>query len=108
MRSSAVSGSGANTGTPSVSTRLCVSRSCHGAVSTIAVSRSAASASISLDLARHAKRVEQQQPFVVRDRVGRDVLVPRLARLPVRVRRLPVPKSRPHLAHDAMLLVRAI
>jgi hypothetical protein len=48
MRSSAVSGSGVNTGTPSVSTRLCVSRSCHGAVSTIAVSRSAASASISL------------------------------------------------------------
>ena len=33
-----------------------------------------------LDLARHAQRVEQQQVFVVVDRVGRDVRVPRLAR----------------------------
>src|SRR5215211_1878064 len=44
----AVSGSGVYTGTPSRSTRRCASRSCHGAVSTTAVSRSAASFSISL------------------------------------------------------------
>ena len=47
MRSSPVSGGGVYTGTPSCSTRLCVSRSCHGAVRTIAVSREAASSSIS-------------------------------------------------------------
>src|SRR4029450_13865201 len=42
------SGGGTNTGAPSRSTRLCVSRSCHGHVSTTTGSRSAASSSISL------------------------------------------------------------
>jgi hypothetical protein len=41
-------------------------RSCHGAVSTIAVSRSRASCSIS---GRGVDRVEEQEPLVVVDRV---------------------------------------
>ena len=52
-----------------------------------------------LDLARHAQRVEQQQAFVVVDRVGRNVLVPRLARAPVRMGCLPVPEAPLQLAH---------
>ena len=55
-----------------------------------------------LDLARHAQRVEQQQAFVVVDRVGRDVLVPRLARPPLRMRRLSVPQAGTQLAHGAI------
>ena len=59
-----------------------------------------------LELARHAKRVEQQQSLAVVDRVGRDVLVPRLGRLPLRMWCLPVPQSRAQLDHGAMLLKR--
>src|SRR5256885_1608954 len=59
-----------------------------------------------LDLTRHAQRVEQQQAFVVGDRVGGDVRVPRLARPPIRVTCLPVPETRSQLAHGAMLLKR--
>ena len=46
-----------------------------------------------LDLARRGDRVEEQQALAVVDRVGGDVPIPRLARLPARVRRLPVPES---------------
>ena len=48
-----------------------------------------------LDLARRGDRVEEQQALAVVDCIGGDVPIPRLARLPVRVRRLPVPESSP-------------
>jgi hypothetical protein len=48
-------------------------------------------------------RVEEQQPLAVVDRVGGDELPPRLIRLPVGMRRLPVPHAWPQLAHAAML-----
>src|SRR5438067_507672 len=50
-------------------------------------------------LARHGERIEEQQPLPVVDRVGRHVLAPRLGRPPLRVRCLPMPESRPQLAH---------
>jgi hypothetical protein len=46
-----------------------------------------------LQLARDGKRVEEQQSHAVIDRVRRNVLVLRLARLPLRVLRLPVPEA---------------
>ena len=67
------------TGAPIRSTRPSASRSCHGQVSTIAVSRSAASASISPGTPSGSN----SGALVVRDRVGRDVRVPGLTRLPV-------------------------
>jgi len=45
------------------------------------------------ELVRHGQRVEEEQPGVVVDCVRRHLLRPPLARRPVRVRRLPVPKS---------------
>ncbi len=46
------------------------------------------------DLAGNRQRVKEQQPLPVVDRVRRDVLAPRRARLPLGVRRLPVPQAR--------------
>src|SRR5205809_8005106 len=57
-------------------------------------------------LARHGQRIEEQQPLPLVDRVGRHVLAPRLARSPLRVRRLPVPQTGTQLAHGTMLLKR--
>jgi hypothetical protein len=55
------------------------------------------------ELARRVKRVEEQQTVAVVDRVGGNLLLPRLTRLPVRMRRLPVPDTCLQLAHSAML-----
>ena len=56
------------------------------------------------ELARHGQRIEEQQLLTVVDRVGGNVLAPRLGRLPLRMWCLPVPQARTQLAHGAMLL----
>ena len=56
-----------------------------------------------VDQARRSQRIEEQQPLAVVDRVGRDHLAPVRFRLPVRMRRLPVPHARLQLAHGGML-----
>jgi hypothetical protein len=53
-----------------------------------------------LDLTRNGQRVEEQQMFVVVDRIGRDDLVPRLILGPFRVLRLPVPGPAATRARD--------
>jgi hypothetical protein len=72
-----------NTVTPKRSTRLCVSRSCHGAVSTTTGSPVGCELE---DLARHGQRVEEEQTPSLVDRTRRHVLRPPLARPPFRVR----------------------
>ncbi len=57
-------------------------------------------------LARHGERIEEQQPLPVVDRVGRNVLAPRLGRLPLRVRCLPVPQPGRNSRTAPMLLKR--
>ena len=56
-----------------------------------------------VDQARRSQRIEKQQPLAVVDRVRRNHWAPVLLRLPVRMRRLPVPQTWLNLAHNAMV-----
>jgi hypothetical protein len=60
-----------------------------------------------IDLTRRRQGIEQQQTVAVVDRIGGDELVPRLARSPVRVRRLPMPQAWPQLAYTRIVFERA-
>jgi hypothetical protein len=54
-----------------------------------------------VDLARRSDRVEQEEAVAVVDRVGRNHLVPRLARLPLRVRCLEPHRRKALLARES-------
>jgi hypothetical protein len=98
IKSSAVSAGGAYTGAPRRSARSRASRSCHGAVSTITGSRSAASARISFGTAIGSN--SSTRPPVV-DGTRRNLSLPGLFLRPVGMCCLPVPESRLKLAHSA-------
>jgi hypothetical protein len=102
-RSCAVSGAGTHTGTPRRSTRLLRVafvpwRGEHD--HRLAVGRELE------DVVRHGQWVEQEHASPLVDRVRRHLLWPRLAWLPVRVRRLPVPEFTLELAHVTRLRTR--
>ena len=97
------SGGSTNTGEPSCSTRLRASRSFDPLNTPSEIVELAAGARDGNRVVTDVPLAREQQTVAVVDRVRRDHLVPLVSRLPLGVRRLPVPHARLQLAHSRTL-----